>query len=98
VYGSVKSPFIQRLADSPPGRSYFFEAASGYSVAAISAALAQRWRSEEDNNDPFRELPLIPLSGFPLAAIDFRNDTSLGRHLEVGVTDYSLDHVTGKSS
>ncbi len=91
VYGSVVPSFIARLAQSPLGISYFFEAATGYSVAAISAALAKKWQAAPTHEDPLGELRNVSLSGLPLSSVKYLDDSSFGRHLEVAISDYSLD-------
>jgi ABC-type branched-subunit amino acid transport system substrate-binding protein len=87
VYGAVKPEFIRRLSDSEAGRSYFFEVATGYSVAAMSAELVKRKRV---GDAPFVELDALSLESLPIPAIKYRSDDSLGRHFEVDAAVYTV--------
>ncbi len=90
VYGAVDAAFRDRLSSSPEGSSYFFEVATGYSVAAMSVALAQRWKSGTSSADPLAQLTSLDLKGLPVSSIEFKEDDSFGRHFQVGVSVYPL--------
>lgn len=90
VYGSVDESFIQRLSSSPGGTSYFFETATGYSLAAMSAALAERRKKKGVDDDPFSELKEITLPQLPLPKIEYKDDPAFGRHFEVDNRVYQV--------
>jgi ABC-type branched-subunit amino acid transport system substrate-binding protein len=90
VYGATLPAFRERLSKAPAGDSYFFEVATGYSVAAISAALAERWRSGVPSEDPFSVLGSLDLKSLPVAPLEYKEDESFGRHFEAGASIYPV--------
>lgn len=90
VYGSVVPEFIERLAAAPAGASYFFEAATGYSVAGMSAGLVEFWRMRGKGDDPFYGIASAKPMNLPIPRIEYKDDESFGRHFELGISAYPL--------
>jgi hypothetical protein len=90
VYGAALPAFRERLSKSPTGDSYFFEVATGYSVAAISAGLAEGWKSGASSEDPFSVLSSLDLKSLPVAPLEYKEDESFGRHFEAGASIYPV--------
>ncbi len=97
VYGAVNPDFRERLSKIPDGSSYFFEAATGYSVAAISGALVERWKGGASSGDPLEVSSSLDLKGLPISSLEFKEDSSFGRHFEAGVSIYPLAPHTENS-
>lgn len=90
AYGSVEESFIRKLSVVPGGTSYFFETATGYSLAAISVAMAERWKTKGVSDDPFSGLKEMTLPQLPLPRIDYKEDSAFGRHFEVDNRVYQV--------
>jgi hypothetical protein len=90
VYGAALPAFRERLSKAPTGDSYFFEVATGYSVAAISAGLAERWETGASSNDPFSILGSLDLKSLPVAPLEYKEDEPFGRHFEAGASIYPI--------
>ncbi len=83
VYGAVDDAFIGRMRKRWKSSSYFFEAASGYSLAAMmDRAAADQGRS------PAEALKNIDLRNLPLQSLTFANTPELGAHFEAGQKVY----------
>jgi ABC-type branched-subunit amino acid transport system substrate-binding protein len=90
VCGAVRPPFIDRLSTTPQGTSYFFEAATGYSVAAVSAALMRRMKVADATKEPLGELKSLAVDEIPLPSLDYVEDAEFGRHFELEVSSYPI--------
>jgi hypothetical protein len=88
VYGAVKDDFIKRLSSLPHGRSYFFEVATGYSVAAMVDEVAQGRASSAHAGDvpsaqTLSALCAVQPPNLPLESLTFKETPDFGRHFEV---------------
>lgn len=93
VYGAVKDEFIAHLASGQSGTSYFFEVATGYSVAQMLDDLAQRIRLQAIPSNVLDDLVSLQLANLPIESIKFKHSPEFGRHFEVGVRYYPVPSV-----
>lgn len=86
VYGATDEAFIARLKNEFGDTSYFFEAASGYSLGRILDRAAEKARTEEPH-DIFSQLGKIDTAGMPLGGLNLLRTPDYGLHFE---TDGSI--------
>jgi hypothetical protein len=92
VYGGVKRDFLDKLRQSPEGSSYFFEVATGYSIAAIvDQAMSKQKGATIEKSPILDQLTAVDLAGLPISLLKFVNNKSQGRHFEVGHLQYSTN-------
>jgi ABC-type branched-subunit amino acid transport system substrate-binding protein len=90
VYGSVDPAFIARIERELGDSSYFFEVATGYSVAAIVASLAEHAPDVLSSDDPFARMREVSLKDLPLPSITYKEDSERGRRFEVDISVYDM--------
>lgn len=86
VYGAVDPVFVEKVASVYRNTSYFFETATGYTVAM----LAQRaWASGTPKIlDSFAS---VKLDGVPILGLELKDSQDLGRHFESAGSIYRAD-------
>lgn len=83
VYGGVKKEFVQKLRESPEGSSYFFEAATGYSIASmVEKAMSKQRDPSYAGSTILDQLTKVDLSESPISQLKFANDPKYGRYFE----------------
>ncbi|MFO0416570.1 MAG: ABC transporter substrate-binding protein [Pseudomonadota bacterium] len=87
AYGAVRPDFIQRLSNTQAGSSYFFEVATGYSIAAIATQIAE---SRGASGLPFGYLDKISTDALPIPSIKYARDSSFGQRFELPPNIYAL--------
>jgi len=90
AYGSVRDQFLKRLAGAAQGTSYFFEVATGYSVAAMVDEVAQIRSSGNATGDILTTLCALRPSNLPLESVTFKETPEFGRHFAVGSRYYPV--------
>ena len=88
VYGAVEKPFIERLKDKYADSSYFYETASGYSLAALFHRLAVQ-DSKLKKEDLIDSLRTVALSNVPVLGLKLLEDNEYGLHFENESAIYS---------
>ena len=81
VYSGVESAFIERLEKESFGSSYFYEVASGYSLAELVCRLGEK-KQAEGSRSPLEKLFEISLIKSPIKGLGLLRDEEYGTHFE----------------
>ena len=92
VYGGVERNFLKRLEKREEDRSYFFEIASGYSVAAIFDRAVEKINSLPSSK-LFSYFNGIMVGDLPVTDLRLLNNECYGLHFELSSKIYELSHV-----
>jgi len=81
VYGAVEDRFIKKLKQRFDTSSYFYEAASGYTLASLLHQLAKK-RSDNPKIDVIREFRNLKRDDTPIVGLRVLDDDEYGLHYE----------------
>ena len=96
VYGAVEENFVKRLVDEQKSSSYFFEVASGYTIAALLDRVNGVMASLPAS-DPMQVLQTVDRVGVPIIGVKLLKDEEYGLHFETESTIYQAAAGGGPS-
>lgn len=89
VYGAVAPTFLDKLFREFRNTSYFFETATGYSVAALVDQVSKNPALREDKSNILDLLTTANLAELPISNLRFLNDSTSGKHFESEAAIYA---------
>jgi branched-chain amino acid transport system substrate-binding protein len=90
VYGAAEDGFVKRLSAEFKDTSYFFEAATGYSLGMVLQQAAQQ-SSTNSAEDFFKSLRAVNTTGTPLRGLTLSRSPEYGLHFETEGSIYRAE-------